>query len=424
MPKPLIVKLGAVAALNMGQSPSSTHVSSDGEGIPFLQGNAEFGDTYPSAKLKCSYPKKLCRAGDVLISVRAPVGAVNKANQEYCIGRGLAAITFNRIRPNFGWHAIRFWSQSLSRVSQGSTFEAISGQNLADLELMIFDDKEQQQIAEVLDTLDEAVYSTRKLIDKLERTKEGLLHDLLTKGLDESGNVRDIERRPEAFKETLLGRVPREWEVKTVGEVAESLIDGPFGSNLKTNHYVQEPGVRVVRLQNIDQGTYNDSDKAFISEPHSKRLQRHTVMGGDLLVAALGDDNHLIARSCLYPLGLPSAINKADCFRVRVSPREGINAYLMHVLNNPSTRKDISTFAQGVTRDRINLTTFQQIRLRLPPIREQIAICKALELQQQNSLKEATLLRKLEVSKSGVAYDLLTGQIQVGKVAKRLEELL
>src|SRR5262245_54887965 len=95
------VALGVVADFEMGQSPSSSSVNDDGRGVPFLQGNAEFGRENPSSRLFCTSPAKLCKSGDVLISVRAPVGALNLADRTYCIGRGLAAVRFNRLLPRF-----------------------------------------------------------------------------------------------------------------------------------------------------------------------------------------------------------------------------------------------------------------------------------------------------------------------------------
>ena len=72
---------------------------------------------------------------------------------------------------------------------------------------------EQRRIAEILDTVDEAIRRTEQVIAKLQQMKQGLLHDLLTRGIDENGELRDPERHPEQFKDSPLGRIPREWEV-------------------------------------------------------------------------------------------------------------------------------------------------------------------------------------------------------------------
>ncbi|WP_442854243.1 restriction endonuclease subunit S [Arthrobacter sp. Soil762] len=112
----------------MGQAPSSRYVvDRDGNiGMPFLQGNGEFGDISPTPRLWCTKPVKLARAGDTLISVRAPVGEVNLADQDYAIGRGLAAIRFRGIDARYGAHQLMLRRRQLKRVAQGSTFDAVS----------------------------------------------------------------------------------------------------------------------------------------------------------------------------------------------------------------------------------------------------------------------------------------------------------
>ena len=87
------IALKEVCRINMGQSPESSSYNERGDGIPFFQGNADFGERYPVTRIWCNKPTKIANAGDILISVRAPIGALNYAREVCCIGRGLAAIT-------------------------------------------------------------------------------------------------------------------------------------------------------------------------------------------------------------------------------------------------------------------------------------------------------------------------------------------
>src|SRR3990172_4405268 len=84
--------LSDVAEVVMGQSPDSKFYNSEGRGMPFLQGCAQFGRAIPDTPISCSAPTKLAPAGSILFSVRAPVGDINRADRDYCIGRGLAAV--------------------------------------------------------------------------------------------------------------------------------------------------------------------------------------------------------------------------------------------------------------------------------------------------------------------------------------------
>jgi len=280
---------------------------------------------------------------------------------------------------------------------------------------------EQCRIAVVLDAVDEAITKTEAVIAKLKQVRAGLLHDLLTRGLDEHGQLRDPIAHPEQFQDSLLGRVPREWEIRSLNEIVASAVDGPFGSNLKTEHYVNEPGVRVVRLQNIESGRFDESDEAFVSEDYALSLQRHQVISGDLLVASMGDENHPLARACLYPVHLPPGIVKADCFRLRMKTTMAMNGFVMLFLNSPSTRRELNVLGQGVTRDRVNLTTLLTLRVLRPPVEEQRHIVKMIEALDLRIQTEEEFHSKLAFVKSGLMTDLLTGRVRVPESIPAME---
>src|SRR6185312_14023752 len=96
------------AKVLMGQSPPSSACSENGDGLPFIQGNAEFGRRYPSPRLRCYVPTRVANENDLLLSVRAPVGELNQAQERTVIGRGLSAIRFDSAEQCFAWHAIKF----------------------------------------------------------------------------------------------------------------------------------------------------------------------------------------------------------------------------------------------------------------------------------------------------------------------------
>ena len=123
-----MVRLDDICAINMGQSPDSASYNENGEGMPFFQGNADFGKIHPKVRVWCSAPTKIAHAGDVLISVRAPIGALNIADRECCIGRGLAALTVNEdlCVKDYLWYAIANKVDELNSKGTGSTFKAIS----------------------------------------------------------------------------------------------------------------------------------------------------------------------------------------------------------------------------------------------------------------------------------------------------------
>lgn len=158
VPKGWSIKpLGGVSALIMGQSPPSSAVTESGDGLPFIQGNAEFGARHPTPKFVVSAAPKVVRAGDILISVRAPVGEINIAEGPLCIGRGVAGIRAEECDPDFLFYAVGGLSQTFARLSQGSTFDAINRKELRSIEILVPPREEQRRIAKVLRSVDESL---------------------------------------------------------------------------------------------------------------------------------------------------------------------------------------------------------------------------------------------------------------------------
>lgn len=149
------IKLKDVCKINMGQSPDSSSYNESGEGIPFFQGNADFGDRYPVTRIWCSEPKKVAQENDILISVRAPIGAINYSKEKCCIGRGLAALTVDKTKIS---EKLLFWvlkakKEELNRQGTGSTFKAISKKSLEELLIPQIDIKEQEKDVEILEKI-------------------------------------------------------------------------------------------------------------------------------------------------------------------------------------------------------------------------------------------------------------------------------
>src|SRR5690606_17855660 len=248
--------LSDIAHVEMGQSPDSRYVVEDpSAGLPFLQGNAEFGAVNPEPKFGCLRPVKTCKANDVLISVRAPVGAVNLADRDYCIGRGLAAIRGRGIKPSLLSEVVARQSSALRRVAQGTTFEAISKNDLLTLKLSLPPRTDWPKIAQVLDTLDTAIHETEAIIAKLKAVKQRLLHDLLTRGIDANGELRPPQSEaPHLYKPSPLGWIPKEWQIESVVKACSDVVDCPHS----TPHY-QDHGVLVARTMHIKDGMFLDA---------------------------------------------------------------------------------------------------------------------------------------------------------------------
>ena len=166
------IPLNDVCKINMGQSPDSSSYNEVGDGIPFFQGNADFGERYPVTRVWCNAPTKIAKAGDILISVRAPIGALNYAKEKCCIGRGLAAITpdESRVSSPFVFWFLRGKSAELNSKGTGSTFKAIGRRILEKTMIPQMDLRQQRLCADNLERVYTIVQKRKqqlRLLDNL-----------------------------------------------------------------------------------------------------------------------------------------------------------------------------------------------------------------------------------------------------------------
>jgi restriction endonuclease S subunit len=173
--------LEEIAEVIMGQSPDGKSYNEKGEGLPFMQGSAEFGEHHPTPEKWCSDPKKIAGPGDLLLSVRAPVGDTNFANQRIAVGRGLSVI---RAKSNSLNEFIRYVIQlnvaEMIASSGTGMFASITGKNLKQFKVLLPPLLEQKRIVEIILSMDKVVDQTQEAIDKAQNLRSGLLSDLLS----------------------------------------------------------------------------------------------------------------------------------------------------------------------------------------------------------------------------------------------------
>lgn len=174
------VGLVDISSIEMGQSPESSSYNSIGEGLPFFQGKAEFRSVFPEIRKWCTAPAKVVEAGDILLSIRAPVGPTNIAPQKSCIGRGLAGIRGEAgVNQHYLYYFFKYIEPWLSEQGTGSTFAAISGQFVREISCPVAPAPEQIRIVakleELLSDLDAGVAELKAAQKKLAQYQQSLL---------------------------------------------------------------------------------------------------------------------------------------------------------------------------------------------------------------------------------------------------------
>ena len=171
------IRLGQIANVIMGQSPSSTSYNEQMEGMPLIQGNGDIEGRNTHPRMYTTQPTKICKKGDILISVRAPVGSVSRSSMNACIGRGMCAVDAG-IYQNYVYQYLIYFEGKWGKVSQGSTFESISGDEIRKLKTLIPDNM--QHIEKILSTADREIELLQQDIEQEKQKKKALMQLLLT----------------------------------------------------------------------------------------------------------------------------------------------------------------------------------------------------------------------------------------------------
>ena len=412
----LIKPLAEVAQVVMGQSPDSKYYSAEEVGLPFLQGCAEFQDRHPKHAIYCSHSKKIGCAGSILLSVRAPVGRLNVANRDYVIGRGLAALNGTRVTQDFLEHFLVFQEPRFRLASQGSTFEAINSLELKQWPILYPKDKaEQSKIAEVLSTVDRAIEQTEALIAKQQRIKTGLMQDLLTRGIDEHGNLRSEQTHE--FKDSPLGRIPVEWELRSLGQCVRA--DAPICYGILMPGQGVDNGVPVIKVKDIVGGRIVQDNLLLTDHRIDRQYRRSRLRSGDLVITIRGTTGRL----AVVPPELDGANITQDTARVRLCDDHSAR-FCFYCLQSESAQVQIALHTIGQAVKGINIGDVKRLLLAMPSLHEQERLANRFEGLEKTTYATSRALAKLKSTKAGLMKDLLTGDRRVAALLGSPKELV
>ena len=276
---------------------------------------------------------------------------------------------------------------------------------------------EQQKIAEILETVDNAREKTDQIIEKYKRIKQGLMQELLTKGIDENGKIRT--EKTHRFKDSPLGRIPEEWEVKRLGEVISQIETGTWGDEIHTNYNNVFPIIRSTEID--EEGRFDLSTVAYRSLPYKKAIKYILNIGDILLVASSGSPD-LIGRAAIIK-SIPKDIKLLfSNFMLCIRSKNNIiiSKFLFYILRSSLYCSFLSSFRETTT-GLINFpkSEFENFEIPLPPLPEQQRIAEILSQIDEVIEKETQYRDKLKRLKAGLMEDLLTGKVRVNKLIKQ-----
>ena len=325
------VELKDVCKINMGQSPDSKSYNENGNGIPFFQGNADFGDRYPVTRVWCNSPTKIAESGDILISVRAPIGALNYADKKCCIGRGLAALTPDKtkVSSEFIFWLLKGKNAELNNQGTGSTFKAISKKVIEETKVPNIPLEKQYEISNTL----EKIYSIIQF-RQIQLTK-----------LDELIKARFVE---------LFGECKNRI---SMADLCSIITDGTHQPPK-----FQLTGIPFILVSNLSENKVTYNTEKYISEETYEALYKRTpIEKGDILLSTVGSYGH------------PAVVVEDTKFLFQrhiayLKPKsELINSIYLHsAILSPDIQKQIEERVKGIAQKTLNLSEIRKIAVPVP----------------------------------------------------------
>lgn len=452
-------KLGDICEIEMGQSPPSETYNFEGKGLPFFQGKAEFTDLYPTVEKWCSKPQKVAVTNDILLSVRAPVGATNIANQKCCIGRGLAAIRYKQC-PKFIFYFLRSIEKALDRKGTGTTFKAVSGYIIKNEKVNLPPLPEQRAIVakveQLFSELDNGIASLKKAQEQLKVYRQAVFkwafegkltekwrkenkdklktaEELLEKIKEERRKCYEQEladyktgktkTKPKPPKElppftekelAELPQLPEGWEWVRLGYVIE---EPKYGTSKKCTY--DKKGVGVLRIPNIDSGKIDAADLKFADFDEGEK-SIYQLREGDLLTIRSNGSVDLVGKCSL--------IRKEDekflfaGYLIRLRPYKNIiyPKFLLDVLSSYNLRIQIESKVKSTSGvNNINSDEIKSLNVPFCLFEEQHAIVQEIETRLSIADKlEQTItegLQKADVLRQSILKKAFEGKLLSAK---------
>lgn len=274
---------------------------------------------------------------------------------------------------------------------------------------------EQKLIAEILDTIDEAIAHTSSIIAKLKQIKAGLLHDLLTRGLDENGELRDAITHPEQFKDSHLGQIPKDWSVLSVGQCIAKIEQGWSPDCESISASIGEWG--VLKTTSVVWEGYQDFENKRLPS-HLQPIPSYEVKPGDVLMTRAGPSSRVgVVALVSQTQGKLMLSDKL----YRLTPCNDIKPdFLTYTLSGTRTQSYLSRLKTGLAESQTNISQaiVRTLLITIPSLEEQKRIIALLDAQDTRIQNEEAYRDKLQLHKKGLMNDLLTGRIRVNTFHK------
>lgn len=404
------VELKTIANVTMGQSPKSKFYNDNFDGMPFLQGNKTFGDKYPSFELYTRSIKKVAEKNTVLMSVRAPVGDLNIAPEDICIGRGLCSLQMKNGDDEFLYYLLKSNISHLINKESGTVFGSINKNDIETFEVTLPESSEDQmKILTILRNIDKKIELCKNLNKNLEQLSQILFKKWLI-----DFDLKNEFSISEPFKESNLGKIPESWEIKTIGDLSD--VKGRIGWRGYTTNDLVDDGPWVVGGKEITSGFIDFNSAKHLTREKYEESPEIMLKDKDLIIAKTGTIGPI---AMFYEIYGDATLNpNVGLIRSKmIAP-----ALLLTFFKTPRAQYYLNEFTTSSVQPAINQTTIKQLEVAIPSDKQLLEKIgnkfEEINLLQFNLNEE---IKKLQKLRDTLLPKLMSGEIDVSEVNCDLE---
>jgi type I restriction enzyme S subunit len=391
------VKLEEIINIEMGQSPKSEFYNTEGKGLPFLQGNRTFGDKYPTFDTFCTDIKRKANQGDVIMSVRAPVGDLNIATENICIGRGVCAMNMKNHNNMYLFYLLKQNIKKLINRESGTIFGSVNKNDICGLEVLYTsNEREQSEIAATISCVDEKIDINKRINKNLEDMAQTIFKNWFV----------DFEPFQEGeFEESEFGRIPKGWRVTKIEDVTKESNTGGDAIQ-KTPMVDYDTGIKCVRVGDLS--NQRNIDGWGYSNVNEENFRKYQLKKNDIVVtrtATLGL-NQIIDEDLM-------AVYNNGLIRIKLNDKV-VPLFFYQTINTDKYKEYIGCIeSESSTRPNMKMNYLLSYKFICPPIEIQeefVDIIERLRQQRLNLYKQTNILTTIRDS---ILPKLMKGEIRI-----------
>ena len=383
-------KLRDIATIVMGQSPKGTSYNNKCTGKEFLQGNRTFGRIYPKIDTWTTEPKKIAKEKSILMSVRAPVGELNIANREICIGRGLCAIEMKNKNNKYLFYLLKHSINKIKRKSSGTVFDSINKTELENIEIIDFDKETQDKITSILFSIDKKIELNNQINDNLLKLNNQLYEEYFINNInqyDDEINLKD------------LINVVNGYSYKGIELVDKSDTCLATIKNFDRKGSFKEDGFKPLNPQRIKEEQIVEKNDILVA--CTDLTQQADIIGNAVLLLSNGKYKKIIISMDL----------------VKIIPKDNINKYVIFsILNSKDFKNFALGYRSGTTVLHLNKKCFNDYKFKMPDNKKLNIFSNIVRMNYERISSILEENRKLNELRDTLLPKLMNGEINLDKI--------